>query len=72
MGDDSRRRDGAPPPIPPSTREKDRRPRSVPLQVALRVARERQRSRSSRRKIFGEDPERYLDTVRMMRDVEGS
>jgi hypothetical protein len=44
------------------------RPRSIPLRTALRIAREKQRSRSSRRKIFREEPERYLDIVRLMKD----
>ncbi|OPY41557.1 MAG: hypothetical protein A4E40_00589 [Methanoregulaceae archaeon PtaU1.Bin059] len=41
---------------------------SVPLRTALRIARERQRSKSSRRKIFREEPERYLDIVHLMKD----
>lgn len=40
---------------------------SVPLRTALQIAKERQRSKSSRRKIFREEPERYLDIVNLMR-----
>lgn len=43
---------------------------SVPLSTALRIAREQQRSKSSRRKIFREEPDRYLDIVQLMRDQE--
>ncbi|MCQ8893309.1 MAG: hypothetical protein NQU46_01545 [Methanolinea sp.] len=43
--------------------------RSIPLRTALQIARERQRSRSSRRKIFREEPDRYLDIVRLMRET---
>ena len=42
---------------------------SIPLRTALRIARERQRSKSSRRKIFREEPERYLDIVNLMKEV---
>jgi len=41
---------------------------SIPLRTALRIAREQQRSKSSRRKIFREEPERYLDIVHLMKD----
>ncbi|MCU0631960.1 MAG: hypothetical protein MUC66_03160 [Methanolinea sp.] len=41
---------------------------SIPLRTALRIAREQQRSKSSRRKIFREEPERYLDIVNLMKD----
>ncbi|MDH7509838.1 MAG: hypothetical protein QHH04_02210 [Methanolinea sp.] len=44
------------------------RPRSIPLRTAIRIAREKQRSRSSRRKIFREEPDRYLDIVRLMKE----
>jgi len=40
---------------------------SVPLRTALQIAKEQQRSKSSRRKIFREEPERYLDIVNLMR-----
>lgn len=42
---------------------------SIPLRTALRIAREKQRSKSSRRKIFREEPERYLDIVNLMRET---
>lgn len=42
--------------------------RSIPLRKALQIAREKQRSRSSRRKIFREEPDRYLDIVRLMKE----
>ncbi len=42
---------------------------SIPLRTALQIAKERQRSKSSRRKIFREEPERYLDIVNLMRSV---
>lgn len=41
---------------------------SIPLKTALTIARERQRSKSSRRKIFREEPDRYLDIVHLMRE----
>lgn len=41
---------------------------SMPLGKAIRIAKERQRSKSSRRKIFREEPDRYLDIVNLMRD----
>ena len=47
------------------------RAKSIPLRTALRIARERQRSRSSLRKIFREDPDRYLDIVRLMKESGG-
>lgn len=48
----------------------DGRITSIPLRTALRIARERQRSKSSRRKIFREEPERYLDIVNLMKEVK--
>jgi|GEM_PF-2354930 len=42
---------------------------SIPLRTALRIAKERQRSKSSRRKIFREEPERYLDIVHLMKET---
>lgn len=47
----------------------ERKVTSLPLMTAIRIARERQRSKSSRRKIFREDPERYLDIVNLMRET---
>ncbi len=41
---------------------------SIPLRTALRIAREQQRSKSSRRKIFREERERYLDIVHLMKE----
>lgn len=55
---------------PPSAHQSVTGPRvrSIPLRTALQIAREKQRSRSSRRKIFRDEPDRYLDIVQLMRE----
>ncbi len=74
MADDTQGRCRTSPLISPYEQETGAQARTIPLRTALEIARERQRSRSSRRKIYREEPERYLGIVQLMREsgeIEG-